>query len=173
MSPKVIGFTGKAQSGKDTAADIMLEHLPGYTKASFADPIKEMLRVGLGLTEDQLYGPAKDRLDDRYGCTPRHMAQSLGTEWGRDLIHPDVWVIANSDKARIIIPDVRFENEATFVRSRGILIHVRGRGGLFNGGDHISEDGVGYLCGDVTLANTGTLEEYRLEVLRLMMGFVR
>lgn len=38
---KIIGFTGKKQSGKDTACD----SLEGYTKMSFAEPMREILNL--------------------------------------------------------------------------------------------------------------------------------
>ena len=85
--PLVIGIAGPARCGKDTAADFIIEEHPQYVKASFADPLKDMLRVGLGLNAAQLYGNDKEGVDHRYECSPRHIMQTLGTEWGRQLIH--------------------------------------------------------------------------------------
>lgn len=157
MKHRIIGIAGLARAGKDTAADYLLKHLDGYAKASFADPIKDMLRVGLGLTEAQLYGDEKDKVDTRYGRTPRHMMQTLGTEWGRNSIHPDTWIRALDSRvdAPPMIPDVRFRSEADYVRERGVLIHVVGRGGI--GGYHMSESGVPVLHGDILIRNSGTL----------------
>lgn len=62
--------------------------------------------------------------------TPRLMLQLLGTEGGRDLIHPNIWVnslltkFENSDSS-VLIPDTRFVNEAEAIKSiYGILIKV-------------------------------------------------
>ena len=93
MKHKLIGITGPAQCGKDTVADYLIERL-GYAKASFADPLKKMLEAGLGLNAAQLYGPDKEAIAPRYGCSPRHIMQTLGTEWGRERVHPDIWVRA-------------------------------------------------------------------------------
>ncbi|MCK5127506.1 MAG: deoxynucleotide monophosphate kinase [candidate division Zixibacteria bacterium] len=177
---KVIGITGPAHCGKDTAADYLLKHLPfGFTKASFADPIKEMAR-GLGLTYGQLYGNLKDVTDPALGCTPRKILQTLGTEWGRELIHPDVWVRAMVIKlqglengAGFVMPDVRFENEANFVREHGVLIHITGR---FDNGDsqveqHVSESGVKLEPGDIPIRNDDLIDtfyDYLAETMRLI-----
>jgi len=166
---KVIGIAGPAGCGKDTAADFLLNHLPhGYRKLSFAGPLKEMVRAGLGLSHDQLYGDKKEIVDERYGVTPRRIMQTLGTEWGRNLIHPDVWVKAmealhaTPGYGELIIPDVRFENEANFVREHGVLIHIVGRHDGANGivEDHISETALTVEPADIIIQNKGNLNEY-------------
>lgn len=163
--PAVIGIAGRAGAGKDTAADFITERLPLYEKASFADPLKAMLETGLGLNAAQLYGGDKGDIDARYECTPRHIMQTLGTEWGRELIHPDVWVRAMAERVkgrRVVIADVRFPNEAAFVRERGLLIHVVGRGGIDGG--HVSEVPVTPIPADITIRNLGSIEELHEEI---------
>lgn len=166
----LIGIAGPARAGKDTAADLLLELLPGsWQKLSFATPMKRMLAAGFGLSECQLYGEAKDREDSRYGCSPRHMLQTLGTEWGRKMIGEDVWVAAMAkmtDWGNHIIPDVRFANEAELIRSRGVLIHVKGRMGIESG--HASEAGVSQRPGDYVVWNDGTIADYRAELVALV-----
>jgi len=162
---KVIGIAGPAGCGKDTAADHILERLPfGYTKASFADPIKQMAR-GLGLTHDQLYGNLKDTVDEDLGCTPRKILQTLGTEWGREIIHPNIWVRAMFIKvqnleqgAGFVMPDVRFANEANFVRQNGKLIHIVGR--TKDVEDHVSENGVEILPEDIVIRNEDLIDTF-------------
>lgn len=158
--PSVIGLAGPARVGKDTAADYLIGRLPHYGKASFADPIKAMLAEGLGLDCNQLHGDRKGEADPRYECTPRHIMQTLGTEWGRQLIHPDVWVRAMAPRVkgrRVIIADVRFPNEAAFVRERGVLVHLEGRGGIEGG--HRSEQPLERLPGDLVVRNDGDTSE--------------
>ena len=156
---QLVGIAGPARCGKDTVADILIKTLTGYKKASFADPIKEMILSGLGLRTNQVYGDDKDTLDERYGCTPRHMMQTLGTEWGRMTINNDIWVKAMETRLRpgMIIPDVRFENEAVFVRKHGVLIHIVGRGGIE--GDHVSESGIKAESDDIAILNNGSIEQ--------------
>ena len=162
---KVIGIAGPAGCGKDTAADHILERLPfGYVKKSFAEPIKDMA-ASLGLSHDQLYGNLKDTVDERYSVTPRRILQTLGTEWGREQIHPNVWVRAMwvkldqlEDGAGFVIPDVRFVNEANFVRQNGKLIHIVGRSKGVE--DHISENGVEILPEDIVIRNEDLIDTF-------------
>lgn len=161
----LIGIAGPAGAGKDELADMLLAVVPGSAKRPFAEPLKTMLEKGLGLTQRQLYGDLKADTDERYGTTPRHMMQTLGTEWGRNLIAPDLWLSAMANRVSecdglVVIPDVRFEDEAAWVRERGKLIHITGRGGI--PGDHVSERGVVKRAFDMVVDNSGS--KYDLQV---------
>jgi hypothetical protein len=123
-----------------------------------------MLRA-FGLTEAQIDGDEKEVAIPGLGCaTPRFLMQTLGTEWGRNAVDPDLWVkhmrLRLGDILQItdvVIDDVRFENEATMIRDMGgKIIHVQGRGGIE--GSHVSENGVKFRpnLGDVMLLNDGT-----------------
>ena len=68
--------------GKDSTADIIVSHF-GYRKHSLADVMKEACRVIFGWTDKHLYGELKEVIDPRYGISPRHALQTLGTEWGQ------------------------------------------------------------------------------------------
>ena len=57
----------------------------------------------------------------------------------------------------VVISDVRFQNEADFVRERGTLIHLTGRGGIGQG--HQSELGLDAMPSDITIANDGDLKK--------------
>ena len=156
----LIGITGCARSGKDTAADYIMHFYPEMAKMSFADPLKNMIRVGLGLSDEQLYGDEKEIVDPRYGQSPRHIMQTLGTEWGRQLIDPDLWLKTMDLYIQpfTIIPDVRFENEAQYIRDReGMIIHIVGREKVIEG-DHISENPLNIHDGDRFVRNNGSLE---------------
>lgn len=164
----LIGIAGPAGAGKDELANLLIMRLFGNgVKLSFASPLKTMLEKGLGLSKGQLYGPLKADIDERYGTTPRHLMQTLGTEWGRNLIAPDLWLNAMGYRVDSlphgiipVIPDVRFEDEAAWVRERGKLIHITGRGGI--PGDHVSERGVVKRAFDVVVDNSGS--KYDLQV---------
>lgn len=92
----IIGICGHAGSGKDTAADFLVEE--GCVKISLADPLKRICADVFGFSREQLWGPSERRNepDTRYprdhGClTPRYALQRLGTEWGRDC-YDNVWI---------------------------------------------------------------------------------
>lgn len=150
----VIGVTGKARGGKDTLAKHLVSLLGEEQAAivAFADPIKEMLRV-LGVEDIDKYKTLEHPL---LGVTSRVMMQTLGTEWGRDTIGESIWIdIAKRSgvgKEFLVISDVRFDNEAKYVRDNGILIHVEGRGGIDS--NHNSESGIPFIYGDFKLDNS-------------------
>jgi hypothetical protein len=131
-------MTGAKFSGKDTVARAIINELAlrGNTaeKVSFAGPLKEALCVMFGWTYEQIENHEfKETPEPITGKTPRKIMQLLGTEFGRETLHPELWLrIALSTMRKMecngivpIITDVRFENEAEFVRSHGgTLIHV-------------------------------------------------
>lgn len=166
--PSIIGIAGQAHVGKDTAADYLIKIMPEYVKLSFADPLKDMLRIGLDLNDSQLYGNDKDIVDHRYKCTPRHIMQTLGTEWGRQLIHCNIWIkaMAARCKSATIISDVRFDNEAKFIRERGVLLHIEGRGGI--DGVHSSELGIEFKNGDLIVVNDGNLDQFHKRIKNVL-----
>lgn len=142
--PKVVAFTGLAGSGKSTAADYLVSH--GYQRVKFAGPLKAMMRA-MGLSEDHIEGPLKELPTPLLaGRTPRYAMQTIGTDWGRDLIGPTLWtglwyatVSAVLDHGgRVVCDDCRFANEAESVRAiGGKVIRLEGRGGISGG--HVSE----------------------------------
>lgn len=176
---KIIALTGRAGSGKSTAAAILLEHYglgPSAARRSFATPLKQMIvayytAVGLSVDEinRRLHGDLKDAADDYLmGRTPRHAMQTLGTEWGRHLIHPDLWVeslfMRSSGCDVIIIDDCRFPNEAAAVRSRGgVIIRVVGRSSG-EVGQHQSEKQE--FDADFIIDNRHGLDELREALIR-------
>ena len=154
---RLIGIAGKARSGKDTAANYLLEKLgDDWSSASFADPMKAMLGViGVNCSD-----AAKDLPKNQYGVSTRHMLQTLGTEWGRNGIGSNFWIDVfekyNAGQC-VIVPDVRFENEAELIREHGVLICIEGRGGIEGG--HISERKLQYDDRDIYIDNRGSLSE--------------
>lgn len=149
----LIGFAGPARSGKTYMANRVKEHIkPGYsTIISFADPIKDMLSVLIG-------SDAKDdstkELPHKNLCnqTIRKAMQTLGTEWGRNLIGQDIWVnalerrIKLSGASVVIIPDVRFDSEAEMIfKNNGKVFCISQNKELhaeISESNHISESGL-------------------------------
>lgn len=170
--PNIIGIAGRARSGKDTVAEFILASIGGY-RYSFADPIRAML-VPLGVDMTDPYWQArKEEVIPALGVSPRRMMQTLGTEWGRQLIHSDLWLLMAQQRLinhgpGMIIPDVRFENEAAWVRRHGgMIIHIL-RPNSKEVEAHASENGVEIMPSDAQLFNTGTLEDLQLVVRELL-----
>ncbi len=153
-----IGVTGPARVGKNTVTDIITKELNstaykrGFDKVvghySFAAPIKDACQRMFGWTSRHTDGDLKETVTD-LGFSPREAMQRLGTEWGRGL-SSSLWIDLakrNAPKCRfVLISDVRFNDEADFIRDYGALIHIdqgnrklKPINGLFG---HISERGV-------------------------------
>lgn len=177
MTTLLLGIAGPARGGKTTVANHLRDEFGFYTYA-FAEPMKHMLSQLLALTPEQLE-QRKDELLPWLGFSPRHLLQTLGTEWGRETLHPDFWIRIATDRIRwlenyetgllrVVIGDVRFENEAAFIRRQGgFLIHVR-RDDVAPVRAHASEAGVEVQDNDLVLVNNGTLAELHASIDALL-----
>lgn len=168
---RVIGLCGAKSSGKSAAASFLMA--AGYVRVGMADPLKAMLAT-LGLTNEQLYGGAKEAHSDILcGQTTRHAMQTLGTEWGRLMIGPRIWLDAwvRSVKAlgpntNVVCDDVRFENEAALVRGfMGSVIRID-RPSLGAGTDRHSSEALDFVP-DVVLTNDQDMDYLRRAILHI------
>lgn len=145
----LIGIAGKAGVGKDTFASALMPYLNRvanvlnfglWDKDSFAAPIKAMLKAGLGLNDKDI------RAEAAYGKSYRHLAQTLGTEWGRQLVDYDIWVTSakrRSSNINVVFTDLRFKNELKFINTYGVSIYlVREHGAGIRESNHISENDI-------------------------------
>jgi hypothetical protein len=174
----IIALTGYAGSGKSTAARILTER-HGFTLVKFAGPLKQMMRC-LGLGDREIEGDLKELPHGVLcGKTPRHAMQTIGTEWGRDLIGPELWVNVAMESAwkvidgggKVVIDDCRFLNEAAAVRTEGGIIVEVMRPGVGPQSGHASE--VQIPDPDRLIVNSGTIEDMAKQVAMLLKGDFR
>lgn len=172
--PPVIGIAGRARSGKDTLADMLLALYGGYRYA-FADPIRKMLlAIGIDMS-DPYWIDKKEEEIPALGRSPRYLMQTLGTEWGREMVHPRLWVYLAAQQLfnrgrGMIISDVRFEDEAEWIRQQGgLVIHIT-RSSAKTVNPHASETGVAVIPHDVVVFNDGSLEDLQQTVWGLFNG---
>lgn len=159
----MIGISGKKRSGKDTLANWIEEK--GWYRYGFADPIKSITEIGLGVPTNWANLDANKELPTAAlnGWSPRQVWQKIGTEWGRDTIHPDLWLIfagwhQQKHGSNMVVADVRFENEARWIRDQGgRIIHVRRPALTATTDSHKSESGIEVRYGDITIENDSTL----------------
>jgi hypothetical protein len=130
----LIGLTGRAGAGKSTVAAMLADQYACHQLA-LADPILEMVHVLFALTGVDGAWAIERALTEQptmLGYSYRHLAQTLGTEWGRGL-HPDFWVrvldlrlaMPELQQENVVISDVRFPNEADYIRRcGGVLVRV-------------------------------------------------
>lgn len=159
----LLGITGKAGAGKSTAADYLVSR--GWVRVKMADPLKNMMRA-MGLSDRHIEGDLKEvPCPLLQGKTPRYAMQTLGTEWGRQMIGPEVWTelarreiaLCMAQGLDVVVDDVRFENEAAVIRELGGMVLQIERGGV-DTGTHASEAGV---MPDLTYRNDATIPALR------------
>lgn len=167
MSRKLIGITGKAWVGKDTVAD-RLRLVHRCEIYSFAEPIRRGLMAMFGFSplnwQDREW---KEAPVPWLGVSPRSLMQTLGTEWGRELVRDDLWLLMAqrhwlSCKTHLVIPDVRFNNEAKWIRDMGgsVLCIQRDVPSVL---EHKSEAGIDFELVNEFLVNDRSLTDlYRL-----------
>lgn len=180
----LIGLCGAAGAGKGSVAKRLVEEY-GFLEMAFADPLYAAVSVITGLPVSDL----KDRtikekpLATCGGKSPRQMLQLIGTEFGRQMIHEDIWVmrtmlaVVQASKTGlhgVVITDVRFDNEAVAIREEGGVIFEVVRPGsaclAANAAGHASEAGIGREHILATILNCGTLDDLNATVDEAVSG---
>ena len=168
----VIAFTGAAGCGKSTASKVLYQK--GYNLVKFAGALKGML-ASIGLTKDHLEGHLKNQPCSLLGGqTPRFAMQTLGTEWGRNIMADDFWINLWKMQAMrlpfVVVDDLRFPNEADAVRDLGGTIVRITRPLSLQNTDyaHASETDMASIIPDVTIENIGSLLRFEGEIETLM-----
>jgi len=166
----VVGIVGPKQSGKSEIYK-QLAVTRGFVRHRFAGPLKAMMKAGFGLTDEELDGNLKEVPCAKLGGrTPRWAQQSLGTEWGRELIHSDIWIMAweatMPQGCGIVADDVRFPNEVEAIRRHGgkLIAIQRPSLGLVRTDTHASEAHANTLEADFRIVNGGSLEDLRQKI---------
>lgn len=176
-TPKLIGLIGRAGVGKDTVRQMLVDEY-GFDGIAFADPIRAMLGALLDMvhqhhghmTQRELKEQPIPTLDVSY----RELAQKLGTEWGRNLVDPALWVrvlaarvaaMRSMGAHHIVVSDVRAANEAHWiVQNGGELWHIV-RPSAEPVREHSSEADVDIVAlGSRRIDNSGTLDALWLAV---------
>jgi hypothetical protein len=166
---KIIGLYSPApQSGKSTVATYLEQQ--GYAIVPFAETLKLMLipmLESLGYDNcgaNYLVHQAKQVVVGDAGVSVRHMLQTLGTEWGRQCIHPEIWVRCWKGRASrfdaVVADDVRFPNEAKMIKLLGGEMWRIDRPDATATFDHASEGSLNsYREFDRYITNDGTIED--------------
>ena len=181
--PTVIGLWSPGPGcGKSTVAEILIDHYPHFSRLPFAQPLKFMLRpflISAGYSPHQadhlLYtSEGKSQPLDRLpgNLTARHLLQTLGTEWGRNLQHPDIWISIWMSRAKchtgVIADDVRFNSEALAIKAMGGQIWAITRFGHDDTTGHSSEAGIDPSFIDCILRNDGDFLDLEMQIINAL-----
>jgi hypothetical protein len=151
MKKKIIGISGKIGSGKDTFAELLAEQLVGKVERhALADKLRLITEIVSGVrmsithevnkpfcneirnyTQDQ-----KNIVIKQFNKTIGETLQLVGTDLFRNNYDTDIWVKSFfneeldkklNDGKIIVVPDVRFINEADYIlQEGGYLIRLEG-----------------------------------------------
>ena len=158
----LIGLVGTKHSGKTTVANFIAERNRPYKTIirGFADPLKEEVAKACDVTVDFL---------EEHKENFRLILQGWGTDFKRKIIRDDYWIqqmiyfIAKkvpADVHTVVIPDVRYINEAKFVSEvGGVLIRIHRITGLTD--THSSETESEKIDCHYTINNNYSLEGLR------------
>jgi len=166
----IVGITGKAGSGKDTLAKMVMEgNEHRMVTMSFAKKLRDVAEVLFGCRMETqaekaaIYG----------GCmkTGREILQAIGE--GMRKIDENVWVDAVFDQIAVyaskanvknspvvILTDVRYPNEAALCN---LVVRILRDKVLLEGdaAKHASETEMDKIKPDLIIENTGTLDDLR------------
>lgn len=123
---ELIGLVGHAGVGKDYIAKHIISKIldkkgkKNTLIISMADQIKVNVMVNSNVSYESVY--------EKKTYETRRLLQKEGTEKGRMTKDKDIWVnyldawvkvFSNKGVERFIVPDIRFKNEADWIKSRG------------------------------------------------------
>ncbi len=175
---KIIAFGHQKSVGKSTAAKFLDTYIrTSYPKlkvkhSSFAGKLKDVafqLFRWSGLERGVYYEThyqEKEIVLPIIGKSPRQVWIEVGNKM-RD-ISPDVWLKSaiNCPKCDlIIISDLRFTNEANYIKdNNGIVVKIH-RPGILTGTDQAEIDLLAYTRWDALINNDGTLDEFNTKII--------
>jgi dephospho-CoA kinase len=180
----IIGLSGKAGSGKDTAANFILKYYASHhpnkkvQTQSFSLKLKQMVATLTGTSlEQNMSREGKAMVIPHFNKSLGELQQLVGTEL-RHTLGADVWVHALLSNEQIytndvsVVTDVRFVNEKNAIEERdGVVIRInRNNFELKDGRDpnHESETALDNASFDYTISNDGSLEEFERGIMSMI-----
>lgn len=192
---RLLGLMGLAGAGKDTVADTLLTLAP-MDRRAFADALRAEIAEAFGvdarilldrlLREQPLHSLGIHRCSDPgFGAyahdlvgearvSPRRIMRRWG-DWRRSQ-RPDYW-IERAEAARVaavfdghraqLWTDVRYPNEADWIRRRGGMLWRIVRPGLQQDRTHDSETAADHIAADALIVNDSTIDQLRMRVVDL------
>jgi len=166
MAEKIIIFSGKQYSGKDTVAKVLLEQMLDYKRFAMGDVIKLEYGKQKGLTYEEI---------EKNKPIYRQDLIDLGN-WGRS-VDPDYWLKKIiSQEGKIIVTDVRVPHEYEIFKQAGaIAIRVeasretRAKRGELVGETDVTEVGLDNITDwDFVIENNSNYESLKTKAFKLI-----
>ncbi len=155
----IIGFTGKAGSGKSTACQMVQDMLEDTIRINFKDALIAEIRQNFPLFLVMLADKYDESIDWLFENKPpefRAFMQNYGTELRRGP-NPEYWTeewektVLARNQFHVVTDDVRFLNEATMVKKhKGIVVRIV-RTDITDTGSHSSETEMNQIEPDYTI----------------------
>jgi hypothetical protein len=110
-----------------------------------------------------------------YRISPRKAYQLFGTEFGRS-ISQTLWLdlakrtyeTLPTEFTGLVVPDIRFQNEADWIRTAGgTLIHIE-RNSEIKVASHVSEAGIDWEMQDYLIQNNGTKDDLTTAIFHVL-----
>jgi len=183
----IVAISGKIGSGKSTVGEIFEKN--GFELDSFAKSVKDICCILFGYDRNIIEGSTpedrkwRETIDKKNtnligkDFTPRDAMVLVGTEFGRNMIHPNIWIetlFNRYDKNKhLLITDLRFPNEYEEIKKRGGIVIRINRHNLtkltnLNSSNHISECALDNHNFDYVINNDGTLYDLETNVLNII-----
>ena len=167
MADRIIIFSGKQYSGKDTAAKILLNKMPDFKRCAMGDIIKLTYGKEKGLSYEEIEKNKAEYRQDLINLGNRGRAQS-----------PDFWLdrIIEQD-GNIVVTDVRVPHEYEVFKTAGaVAIRVeasrdtRSSRGTLIGETDITETGLDEVKDwDYIIDNNGSYDELTSQVEKIVL----
>lgn len=160
---RLIGICGYARSGKDTAAEALVED--GWTRVAFADALKEDVINAVVRSLEAVYHDNQSGIVSTLFAEKKETFRPLLVEYGRAMrnIVPGYWIDRASTSleacsgANVVVTDVRYANEARWIRSKGGIVISVSRVGV-PAANNEEATSLAMFAPDYTIANDYTTE---------------
>ena len=167
MAEKIIIFSGKQYSGKDTAAKILMEFMPEYKRCAMGDIIK--------LEYGRLHGISYEEIEQN---KPKYRQGLIDLgNWGRAQ-SPDYWLEKIiSQEGKIVVTDVRIKHEyEVFKKAGAVSVRIEAnrelresRGGKLIGENDVTEVDLDNIRDwDYLIDNNSDYETLRKNILKIV-----
>jgi len=181
----IVGIGSVARVGKDTAAQALCRDL-GYRRVGFADSLKQVamicdplvtsnvrlqnVGVGHGGLAHAVHGLGWEQAKDTYPLL-RTFLQNLG-DGCRRVFGDEFWIDQVLNRIgpgeRVVIPDVRYINEAVRIKEAGGFLIRLSRPGHAGYGHRSETELLDYDGFDVDLDNSGTITDLERRVVEVV-----